>query len=315
MLRGMKIAVMGAGAVGCTFGARLAEAGHEVTFVARGRHLEALQTRGLELHSTLGDVRLEPTRAVADPAEVGEVDLVLFTVKSQDTAEALLRAAPLVGDDSRVLTLQNGVRNVEALVGAFGPERVYAGVSYLEAVVAAAGVVVHKSPFARIVYGALAADDARLDEVDAALRGAGIEVELVDDPRAAVWRKWLFICGFSGVTALTRRPIGPVLACEETLALFEGALREVAALAPHEGVTLPGDVVEQTVAFARERVEPSMTSSLAQDLAAGKPLELEALNGEVVRLGRVHGVPTPVNAMIHAALVLHAGGDRSGPPA
>jgi len=209
-----------------------------------------------------------------------------------------------------VLTLQNGVGNVDALARAYGEERVFGGVSYLEAVVAAPGLVVHKSPFARIVFGPLVAGDAAALEVERVLRGAGIEVERVADPQAAIWRKWLFICAFSGVTALTRRPIGDILGHEETRELFRGAMAEVVALAGRVGVALPDGVVEQTLRFAGEGLEPSMTSSLAQDLAAGKPLELDALNGEVIRLGRDHGVPTPVNAFIHAALVLHArGGD------
>ena len=304
----MNIVVMGAGAVGATFGARLAQAGQDVSFVARGDHLQALRRDGLRLRSTQGDVHLRPTAAFQDPKEAGGADLVLFTVKAQDSEEAVRRLAPIVGSETRVLTLQNGIDGLETLRRAFGDERVFAGVAYLEAVIAAPGEVVHKSPFARVVFGPLAGPDARAQATLEAFQAAGVEATLEADPRAAVWRKWLLICAFSGLTALTRKPIGPVVRHAETRALLRAAMQEIAELAAARGIGLPDDAVDAAMELVTTTFEPTMTSSLAQDLAAGKPLELEALNGAASRWGRELGVRTPVNDFVHAALVLHAAG-------
>lgn len=308
MLAGMDIVVMGAGAVGGYMGARLAQAGHRVTFVARGPHLEALRSRGLTLSSTLGDARLPTVAAVGDPAEAGRADLVLFTVKAQDSQDAARRLAPVVGEGTRVLTLQNGVEGVSLLERSFGRERTWGGVAYIEAVVSAPGVITHKSPFARVVFGPLADRDDRAEEALAAFLEAGIDATLEPAPLQAVWRKWILICAFSGLTALTRMPIGSVLGHPDTRELLRRAMAEVAALADASGVGLPDGVVDATMGTVSNTFQPSMTSSLAQDLAAGKPLELEALNGAASRLGRELGVATPVNDFIYAALVLHAGG-------
>jgi 2-dehydropantoate 2-reductase len=306
----MNVVVMGAGAVGATFGARLAEAGHRVSFVARGDHLHALRRDGLRLRSTLGDVHLHPVTALAEPGEAGEADLVLFTVKAQDSEEAVRRIAPIVGPATRVLTLQNGIDGVETLRRAFGDERVFGGVAYIEAVIVSPGEVVHKSPFARIVFGPLSgAADPRADATLEAFEEAGVEASLEADPMVAVWRKWLLICAFSGMTALTRKPIGPIVERAETRRLLRAAMQEIADLAAARGVALPEDAVDAAMELVTRSFEPTMTSSLAQDLAAGKPLELEALNGAASRWGRDLGVPTPVNDFIYAALVLHAAGE------
>ncbi len=308
----MNIVVMGAGAVGGYFGGRLAQGGHRVTLVARGAHLEALRTGGLRLRSTLGDVHLERLAAVEDAREADRegdpVDLVLFTVKAQDSAAAAERIAPLVTADTRVLTLQNGVDGVDVLRRRFGDEHVLAGVAYIEALIAEPGAIVHKSSFARVVFGALVPEDRRAEEVAQAFRDAGVQTTLEADPMVAVWRKWLLICAFSGLTAVTRKPIGQVVARPETRTLLQRAMEEIAALAAARGVDLPADAVDGAMAFVSETAAPTMTSSLAQDLAAGKRLELEALNGAASRMGRELGVATPVNDFIYAALVLHAEG-------
>ncbi len=299
---------MGAGAVGAAFGARLAQAGHHVTFVARGKHLAALREHGLKLESRHGDVHLERPSVVGDARDAGRADLVVFTVKAQDSEEAARQIVPIVADDTRVLTLQNGVEGVEILRRTFGDERVLGGVAYIEAVIGEPGRIVHKSPFARIVFGRLAGPAGPAEEVRDAFLGAGVEAELVDAPLVAIWRKWVLICAFSGLTALTRMAIGAVIAQAETRELLERAMAEVAELARERGVPLPDDIVATTLRFVTDTMEPSMTSSLAQDLAAGKPLELDALNGAAARLGRELGVPTPVNDFIYAALVLHKRG-------
>ncbi|MEJ2668625.1 MAG: 2-dehydropantoate 2-reductase, partial [Deinococcales bacterium] len=218
----MDFVVMGAGAVGGYFGARLAQAGHDVTFVARGDHLRELQASGLQLRSALGDLHLPSVRAVADPGPIGDADVVLFTVKAQQSESVARKLLPLVGEHSRVLTLQNGVDGVALLERMFGPERVWGGVAYLEAVVSAPGRITHTSPFARIVFGPLTGSDARAEQALVTFRDAGIETTLAADPLEAVWRKWVLICAFSGLTALTRKPIGDVLAQPETRELFRG---------------------------------------------------------------------------------------------
>jgi 2-dehydropantoate 2-reductase len=308
----MNIVVMGAGAVGGYFGGRLAQVGHRVTLVARGAHLEALRAGGLRLRSTLGDAHLEHLAAVEDPRDAAPdgdaVDLVLFTVKAQDSAGAADRIAPLVTADTRVLTLQNGVDGVDVLRRRFDDAQVLAGVAYIEALIAEPGAIVHKSPFARIVFGPLEPGDLRAEEVARAFRDAGVETTLEADPMVAVWRKWLLICAFSGLTALTRKPIGRVVERPETRALLRRAMEEIAALAAARGVALPADAVEGAMTFVSETAAPTMTSSLAQDLAAGKRLELEALNGAASRMGRELDVATPVNDFIYAALVLHGEG-------
>jgi len=308
----MNIVVMGAGAIGGTFGGRLAQGGHRVAMVARGAHLRALREHGLRLRSTLGDAHLEGVAAVEDPRdaarELGAVDLVLFTVKAQDSEAAAESIAPLVTADTRVLTLQNGVDGVDLLRRRFGDDHVLAGVAYIEALVARPGEIEHKSPFARIVFGPLVPDDPRAVEVAAAFRAAGVETVVEADPMVAVWRKWLLICAFSGLTAVTRKPIGPVVERRETRELLRRAMEEIAALAAARGVALPADAVDGAMTFASDTAEPSMTSSLAQDLAAGRRLELEALNGAASRMGRELEVPTPVNDFLYAALVLHVEG-------
>jgi len=308
----MNVLVMGTGAVGGYVGGRLAQAGHRVGFVARGDHLRALQDTGLRLRSTLGDVTLRKVQAAEDPrqacADGGPVELILFTVKAHQSAAAIRRIAPVVGPETRVLTLQNGVEGVEQLRAAFGDERVLGGVAYIEAFLEGPGVVAHTSPFARVVFGPLVGADAAAERALAAFAEAGVEAKIVDDPIQAVWRKWLLICAFSGMTALTRKPIGPILARPETRALLRAAMQEVADLAAARGIALGAGAVDATMRMASENLEPTMTSSLARDLAAGKPLELEALNGSASRLGRELGVPTPVNDVIYAALVLHAEG-------
>ena len=310
----MNIVVMGAGAVGGYVGGRLAQAGHRVTLVARGAHLEALRADGLRLQSTLGDAHLERMAAVEHPRDaVGDgdvVDLVLFTVKAQDSAAAAEAVAPLVTADTRVLTLQNGVDGANVLRRRFGDEHVLAGVAYIEALIAEPGVIVHKSPFARVVFGSLVPDDPRAQEVAQAFLDAGVETTLEADPMVAVWRKWLLICAFSGLTALTRKPIGQVVGRPETRELLRRAMEEISALASARGVALPADAVDGAMSFVSETAAATMTSSLAQDLAAGKRLELEALNGAASRMGRELGVATPVNDFIYAALVLHAEGAR-----
>lgn len=306
----MKIAVMGAGAVGAYFGARLHKAGHEVHFVARGEHLRALQQRGLTVRSELGDLKLDNVPATDDSATIGPCEVVLFTVKAQDTRAAAGQIIPLLDGDTAVVSLQNGVDNEAALQEGLEPHPVLAhhilgGVAYIEATIAEPGVVEHTSPFARLVFGPLektgVGERARATTLLSACHDAGIDASLSDDILSVIWTKWLFICAFSGVTALTRQPIGAVLADDDLRDVYRRALAEIAALAKARGVSLPGDIVEERLEFSAG-LHPGMRSSLQQDLARGRRLELNALNGYATRLGAELDVDTPVNATIYAAL-------------
>jgi len=296
--------MMGAGGIGGYFGARLARAGESVAFIARGEHLCAMQARGLSVKSVGGDFAVTAP-ATDDPRRVpdliGPVDLVLFCVKSYDTETAAEAIAPIVGPGTAVLTLQNGVDNEETLARRFGVDRVLGGVVYGFAVIEAPGVIRHTQG-GRIVFGELdGRSNPRAAEFLEAGRRAGFPIERAGDVRAALWQKYLMIAALSGMTALTRRPIGEIRACPESRAMYRMILEELAALAKAEGVTLPGDAVERSLAAA-DGLKPDSYSSLYHDLVQGRRLELEALQGHAVRLGARHGIPTPALFAVYAAL-------------
>ena len=295
---------MGAGGIGGYFGARLARAGESVAFIARGEHLRAIQARGLAVKSVGGDFAVTAP-AIDDPRGlpdlVGPVDLVLFCVKSYDTETAAEAIAPIVGPGTAVLTLQNGVDNEETLARRFGVDRVLGGVVYGFAVIEAPGVIRHTQG-GRIVFGELdGRSNPRAAEFLEAGRRAGFPIERAGDVRAALWQKYLMIAALSGMTALTRRPIGEIRACPESRAMYRMILEELAALARAEGVTLPGDAVERSLAAA-DGLKPDSYSSLYHDLVQGRRFELEALQGHAVRLGARHGIPTPALFAVYAAL-------------
>lgn len=304
----MRIAIMGAGGTGGYFGGLLARAGEDVTFIARGAHLEALRSRGLTVRSRLaGDFTL-PVQATADPSQIGPVDLILFCVKTYDTETAAEQVRPLIGRDTVVLSVQNGIDNEERLAQTLGAEHVLGAVAYVVAVVEAPGVIAQTAGPGKIVFGELSGGTSpRAQRLLNVFQRAGIAAEVHPEVRVALWEKFLFICGYSGVTAVTRLPIGAALSCPETSALLRGMLTEVDAVARAEGVALPADAVDRAFATAAG-MGPEGRSSLYYDLAAGRRLELEALNGTVVRLGRRHGIPTPLNFAVYAALKPYAEG-------
>jgi 2-dehydropantoate 2-reductase len=311
----MRVAVVGAGGVGGFFGGLLAKAGEDVTFVARGAHLEALRTRGLTVRSRRAGEFTVPVRATDRTESVGPVDLVLVCVKTYDTVSVLPQLPPLVGPDTAVLSLQNGVDNAEWIARVMGGGHVLGAVAYVSSVLQAPGVVEQVAGAGRIVFGEFQGEASeRARRLLDVFRRAGIDAELSPDVRREIWQKFLFICGFSGVTALTRLPIGTILACPETRQFFCGVLEEVREVARAGGVGLADDCVERAVATA-EGFEPWARGSLYADLVAGRRLELEALNGTVVRLGRERGVPTPLNFAVYAALKPYAGGPVVPDPA
>ena len=301
----MKIAIMGSGAVGGYFGGHLAKVGHDVSFIARGKHLAALKKQGLRVKSDLGNFHLEAVQATNNPADLGIADVVLFTVKSQHTQAAALSIKSIVKKHTVVISLQNGVDNEEVLAKILIGQ-VLGGVAYIEATVENPGVIAHKNPFARMVFSAAGAKAANFLAI---CQEAGIDAKLSEDVLESKWLKWLFICGFSGVTALTRKTIGEVIADEDTCSLFVRAMKEVFNLAHSKGIGLPENVVADRLKFAKSKLGYHMKSSLQRDLEQGKPLELDALNGYASKLGKKLKVPTPINDFIYAALKLHKEGN------
>jgi 2-dehydropantoate 2-reductase len=307
----MRIAVMGTGGVGGYFGAKLALAGHEVAFIARGAHLAALRAKGLRVEGDAGSFLLGKPKATDNPAEIGPVDIVLFTVKLWDTEAAAESIKPLIGKDTGVISLQNGVEKEEVLRRVLGEQHVMGGVCYIAATIAEPGVIRTTGKMQRIVTGEFGRETSpRAEAFVAAANGAGIDAELSADIERAIWEKFVFLVGMSGSTALVRRPIGVVRSVAETRAMFLDAMAEVVALARIRGIAVPDDYAATRLAFV-DQLPPATTSSMHNDLERGSRLEVDWLSGAVVRLGAGSAVPTPVNRVIHAALKPHADG-RAG---
>jgi 2-dehydropantoate 2-reductase len=299
----MRIAAMAAGAVGGYFGARLAAAGHDVSFIARGANLAALRRDGLKVDSVHGDLHLKPVNATDDPAAVGPVDLVLFAVKLWDTEAAAEQARPLVGPGTRVVTLQNGIDSVERMRPILG-DAVVGGAAYIATVIAEPGRISQTSQFARMRIGRSdGRPDPQLDAFVKAAQEAGIDIAVPASIEVELWEKFVFLVAMSALTAATRRPIGPIIADPDTYAWFAEVMREVAALARAKGVALADDFVDGRLRFV-QTAPPGMKASMAHDLERGNRLELDWLSGKVVALGRELGIPTPANEAAYRVLKL-----------
>jgi 2-dehydropantoate 2-reductase len=298
----MRVAVFGAGGVGAYFGARLAAAGAELAVIARGAHLDAIRSEGLRVDSVLGDLHVEPAIASSSTADVGPVDVVLLGVKTWQVAEALQSLGPLLGPDTLVVPLQNGVETVDELAETLGPRNVAGGVCGGFCFIVAPGHVKHIGGVTFIRFGEL--DGSVTPRVialrDAFLR-AGVDAAVPDDIRVALWEKFLLVVPFGGVGAVTRAPIG-VLLTPPTRELLAAGMREIEGVARARGVALAADVVERTFAIL-DGVNPAGTSSLQRDIAAGKRSELDEWTGAVVRLGARAGVPTPLHDFLYASLL------------
>ncbi|MBF0560419.1 MAG: 2-dehydropantoate 2-reductase [Alphaproteobacteria bacterium] len=304
----MRIAIYGTGGVGGYYGARLAQAGEEVHFIARGTHLEAIRNLGLRLKSKNGDIHINPANATDDPSTIGPVDVVMVTVKLYDAESAATSCKALLGPDTAVIPFQNGVTAVETFVQAVGKENVLGGATYMISEIAEPGMIVHKGTNARLIFGELDGHPSpRATAFKAACDRAGIDAVLSDRIEAEIWTKFSFLAAFSGMTALTRKTIGPIRSDPDTRALFRAAVEEVCAVAKAKGVALRDDQVDRNMKQADSLME-GMASSMFHDLNRGKRLELPWLSGAVVRLGRETGVATPTHDMIYAALKLHASG-------
>jgi 2-dehydropantoate 2-reductase len=302
----MRIAAMAAGAVGAYFGARLQAAGHEVFYIARGAHRDAMLKNGLTINSMHGDLHLPKVNVSDDPAKVGPVDVVLFAVKLWDTEKAAEAARPLLGPDTRVITLQNGVDSYERIAPIVGAERAIPGVTYVVSVIDRPGVIKQASKFQSIACGTIdGRPDARLAAFVEAAKAANIPIMLSDNIERDRWHKFIFLSGTSGVTAVTRNTMGPILADPDTRALFRNIMLETYAVGRAKGAAIDDGYVDERMAFADKNVPATMKASMANDLDRGNRLELDWLAGQVCRLGEQLKVPTPVNDTIYAALKLH----------
>lgn len=314
----MRIAVFGTGGVGGYFGGRLASAGEDVIFIARGEHLAAMRDAGLRVDSIEGDFHVAPVTATDDPAEVGPVDHVLVAVKAWQVGEAAHQMAPLIGERTVVIPLENGVEAPERLAEVIPRDHVAGGLCAIIAFLSGPGQVSHAGYEPFIAFGEL--DNRRSERIEAlrdAFARAGVKVEVPEDIEAAMWRKFLFITGFSGVAAVTRLPAGAWRQVEPTRALLVDAFREVEAVARARDIHLPPDAVEGALASI-DALPREGTASMQRDIMQGRPSELEAQTGAVVRLARIHSVPTPVNEFIYAALAPsenEAGAGETGPVA
>ncbi|MCU0572746.1 MAG: 2-dehydropantoate 2-reductase [Syntrophobacteraceae bacterium] len=299
----MKIGIMGTGGIGGYFGGLLARGGFDIHFVARGKHRQAILEDGLQIVSSQGSFQVM-IHVTSEPHEIGPVDLLLFCVKSYDTESVARFAAPMIEQNTVVLTLQNGIDNAEKLTREYGEERIMAGTAFVEASIAAPGVVAHSGKAGRMVFGELSGKrTARAEAILDVLTRAGIEAELSDDVHQVLWSKFLFICGVHGVSTLSRASLGLVLSCPETRDLVIGVMQEIEILARARGVNLPDRVVPDAMQLA-ESYNKSFKCSMLRDLEWRRPMEIEALNGMVVKLGRQHGVETPLNQALYACLKL-----------
>ena len=297
----MRIAAMGAGGVGGYFGARLQQAGHEVTFFARGRHLQALQKDGLTVESAHGNARLK-VRVFEDPREAEPVEVVLFAVKLWDTESAAERLRPVVGKDTVVIPFQNGVESTERVGRILGKEKVLGGSAYIGTRIKAPGVIEHSGQMARLQFGPVLPSQGKIaEEFLAACRGANIQAEIPDDIVKANWEKFVFLVGISSATATARAPVGVVRADPDLRWLLEQAMRETWRVGRARGVKLADDFVEQRMAFA-DGLHADMKASLLHDLEAGGKLEAPWLCGAVARMATEAGIDAPVNRAVYASL-------------
>jgi 2-dehydropantoate 2-reductase len=300
----MRFAVFGAGGVGGYLGARLAEGGEEVVFIARGDHLRAIRERGLRLESIAGDVEIRPAKATDDPTEVGTVDVVIVATKTWDLPGAAEQMRPLIGPETAIVPVLNGVEAPGILADVLGADHVLGGLCGMVSFIAGPGHIRHAGAEPWIAFGEL--DGRVTDRVtrleEALRRCRGLKVDVPADITVALWEKFLFITATGGVGAVTRAPFGVFRAVPETRRMLEAAMREVVAVARARGIDVSDDAVTRALGLM-DGLEPHGTSSMQRDIMAGRRSELDAWNGAVARLGREAGVDTPVHDFIYAALL------------
>ena len=305
----MRIAIMGAGGLGGYFGARLVQGGADVHFVARGKHLEAMQRDGLRIEGP-EPLHVAKVQASADPAEIGVADVVMLCVKLWDTAQAIEQIRPLVSPDTAVISFQNGVLKDDALRAAFEARQLMGGVGYVAATIAAPGVIRQTGPMQRLLFGEFdGSQSPRGRALLAACLAGGINAELSTDIVREIWQKFVFLVGLSGTTSTIDKPIGPIRSNPRTRAFLLDVMREVVAVGLAHGVRLPADYAQGRLQFADE-VAADMTSSMHHDRQRGNRLEVRWLAGAVVQLGAAKGVATPLNRAIADILALHEQGSQ-----
>jgi 2-dehydropantoate 2-reductase len=304
----MKIAIIGAGGVGGYFGARLQQAGADVGFVARGAHLEALRREGLKVESPLGDIHLPRVNVTDNAADLGRSDIVWLAVKLWDTEAAIRSMRSVVGPDTGIISFQNGVQKDDVLRQAFGDPAVMGGVGYIAANIERPGVIKHTGTMQRLIFGEYDGRRSPRGEalLEACIRG-GINAELSDDVRKAIWEKFVFLVGLSGSTTTMRATIGPIRSNPRARAFLLDLMRETVAVGRALGVALPADYADQRLTFV-DGLPETMTSSMHHDLNGRKRLEVSWLSGGVVQLGETARVPTPMNRAVWDVLAIHEAG-------
>ena len=307
----MRIAAMAAGAVGGYFGARMAAAGHDVFFIARGANLAAIKNNGLTIESVHGELHLRQVNVTDDPNSVGPVDIVLFAVKLWDTETAAEQTRPLVAPSTRVITLQNGVDSVERVAPILGAEQTIGGAAYIASVIAAPGVIKHTSSFATMRFGrADKRPDATLQALVDAGKAAKLDVDISADIERERWQKFIFLTAIAGSTAALRSPIGAIRADPELRGFFRQLMEEAFAVGKAKGVALDPAYLDSRMDFLMNKVEPGMKASMAHDLERGNRLELDWLAGKVRALGRQFKIPTPASDTVYTVLKLHRMGSQ-----
>jgi 2-dehydropantoate 2-reductase len=308
----MRVAIAGTGGLGGYYGAMLARAGHDVACIARGAHLQAIRERGLTLRSQEAGEFTVPVTASDDPRDIGPVDLVLFGVKSYDTDALAERLPPLMGPATMVLSLQNGVDNEDRIARVVGADAVLGGVVYRTAHIAAPGLIVEGGLPGYLRFGELAGGTSpRTEHLLATFQAAGLTAELCTNIRVVLWEKFLSNIAGGSLSGLTRLSYSALCSYPDTFDLCRGMMEEAVAVARALGIMIPDDAIARQLAVLAE-ASPTVRSSLSRDLAAGRRIELEAFNGAIVRLGREHNIPTPLNFAVYAALLPHANGTPPG---
>ena len=312
----MRIAIFGAGGAGGYFGARLARSGEDVTFIARGEHLEAIRQHGLRVDSILGDFVVSPAKVTGDPEQVGQVDMILLGVKAWQVKSVLPALHSLVGPQTTIVPLQNGVESPDRLAKAFGAKHVVGGLAKIISFKVGAGHIRHAGADPYLAIGELdKRSSGRTMRIQQVFQKSGISVDVSEDIEAALWQKFLFVVSWGGVGTVTDAPIGVVRSRPETRLMLKQSMSEVLAVAQAKKIALDSDTVVKTMAFV-DTLPPDGTTSLHRDIKNGFPSELESWSGAVVRFGKEAGVPTPLNEFIYHSLLpreLQAQGKLSFP--
>ena len=299
----MRFAIYGAGGLGAYYGARLADAGEEVGFIARGSHLAAIQSNGLKVLSPIGDIHLSNPLATSDPAEIGGVDVVIVAVKTWQIPEIAAAIGPLIRDNTIVIPFLNGVEAADQLAKVVGEDKVFGGLSRVFSEISIPGVIRHMNPSAYIEFGELSgAASPRANALRDIFEHAGVEATVSEDIRSALWEKLLLVSSWAGLSALSRSPMGELLAQPELCALVEHSIDEGIAVGKAMNYHLPNDLKARMWAFY-EGLPAETTASMTRDILAGKPSELDAWNGAIVRFGREVNVATPVHEFTYHTLL------------